>query len=151
MKAFEEKMTELYLAIDDHYMVIHKLITNDITSRVFSYAKDKRCSIQEAMDNQFEYASRLYSQCKELADQLVALEEATEQFKKWVTAILEASHKFVPLLGKVVNIYVKPDQTIGSNRWSEMHDDMVNGQVQVVPFDIEKDEDLLNWDKQNHM
>ena len=144
IKAFEEKVTELYLAIDDHYMVIHKLITDDITSRVFSYANDKKCSIQEAIDHQFEYTSELYSQCKELADKLVECEEATEQFKKWVTAILEASHKFVPLLAKVVNIYVKSDQTIGSNRWSEMYDDMVNGQVQAVPFDIEKAEDLLN-------
>lgn len=136
MLLYDQKCAELALAVDDYYLVVGKLLTNDITSRVLVVANERKCSVQEAIGDQLELAQNLYSESKQLMEQLANSEDASDQFREYLTAGLRLSEVMYPILTKVMKVFENPDHTIGSERWSQMYDDLLKERIQAIPFDL---------------
>src|SRR5690349_1717798 len=126
MRSYVDKIIESCLAIDDYYMCVSKLMTNDITSRVFSYANHHKCSVQEAIDNQFDYCTKLYTECQQMKDQLIASAEGDNQFGQYVVALLGTPEMVFSFIYSICKLRVESDQTISSERWTQLYDDLIN-------------------------
>ena len=135
-QTYLQKCIELCLAIDDHYMTISKILSNDITSRQISYAHHYKCSIGEALDIHFEYTIQLYNEYKELIDQLINSGQGGDRFAKYLQGMLACSGTFYPAIQVFEQFKVNPDQTVQTERWQQLYDDIVNNKPQVIPWAI---------------
>ena len=121
VKEFNEKAVELALAVDDYIMAYPKIMSNDITSRVISYLKEKGCSLQEAIDEQFRYTMDLHKECKQLMDKINSKPElSSDKLKEWMKTVMNNSYSCFKVVGKLYKFEVSADQTIQSPKWQQI-------------------------------
>ena len=135
-QTYVQKCTELCLAVDDHYLTISKILSNDITTRPISYAHHNKCSIGEALDIHYEYTIQLYNECKELMDQLISSGHGGDRFAQYLQGMLACAGTFYPAIQVVEQFRVNPDQTVQTERWQQLYVDLVNNKPHAIPWAI---------------
>ena len=138
VQAFNEKVVELALAVDDYYMTKKKIMTNDITTRVVCLLNEKGCTLQEAIDNQLEYAMDLYKQCTDFKDKINADSDiASDNMSAWMDTAFNAVHSIFHLFAVAFQIHVTDDQTLRSAQWDEAFRDLISkANTSVDPWDL---------------
>ncbi|CAG2102859.1 unnamed protein product, partial [Medioppia subpectinata] len=118
----------LSLAVNDYMMFVPKMAVNDITSGVMSYAWTKKCTIQTAIDSQYELIKDLQIECRSLsrtiADKLDP-DFQTPALLAYVNAVIDISNGFYSTVSEIFK-WEEKDGLIVCHKWDQLRQQLLD-------------------------
>ncbi|CAG2116077.1 unnamed protein product [Medioppia subpectinata] len=140
MAAFRTSTTRLALAIDDYLIFMTKMAANDITSGVMSYASTEKCSLQTALDSQFQLIKDLEAECQSLSTTIATEsgpEFQTPALMAYVNTLFDMSYGEYSGI-EVIYAYEVRDGVIWCPKWDQLKRQLLddNKDLSVNCFNI---------------
>ncbi|CAG2111132.1 unnamed protein product, partial [Medioppia subpectinata] len=118
----------LSLAVNDYVMFVSKMASNDITSGVMSYAWTEKCTVQTALDSQYQLIKDLQTECESLSNTIANKSDPefeTPALLAYVNAVIDISHGFYSCVAEIFK-WEERDGLIVCQKWDQLRQQLLD-------------------------